>query len=558
MNTYTDTKSFRSVVFTHFCTTVNDNLYKVLLILFLLKIAPARSASFIVGVTSFLFVLPFLFLASVAGSLSDKYSKSKIILITRIIEVLGVILGSICLYYKFIPGCYFVLLILGIHTAIFSPSKFGILPEIMSIDLLSNANGIMTSVTYISSIFGTFLASCLTQITHYHFFETSLVCVFLSLCGFVASLKIKKTIAQAPQSEIKWEFLSTVVNTIKITCKKRFLLSSIVLGAVFFFLATSVQLNMVNYVKESLNFPHFVGGYLLIATSLGIGIGAFLTGKISKGNIELAFTPIMGVGLGLSLCFLFLFQHNIYLIIPVLFFLGVFGGSYIVPLHAFVQYASPNKARGTNIAVANFLDFFGMLLASLSVFIFGEFLHFQVASIFFGLGIFAVCVSLFLFFLWYEQVLRFICNCYMRLSTKLVITDIPGGAETFLLANVRSKEEAIIFFSSLPKRIHIVLSPSLKKYFLFKVFLNIFPHLFLKKKKTVAQKIKWLKECSETMDTICLVYDERLEKDSKFVAQLKQAKFWTFFSLKILKKEDSSSHPYIVIDYDRNKEVPSF
>lgn len=527
-----NTKSFRSVVLTHFCTTMNDNLYKVLLVLFLLKIS-AGTSSFILGMTSLLFVLPFLLLASFSGSLSDKYRKSSIIFVTRIVEIIAVLIGVICFYYKYIIGCYLVLLILGIHTAIFSPAKFGILPELMPINKLSNANGIMTSVTYIASILGTFVASFLTQVTQYRFFETSLVCVFLSLIGLLVTLNIKKTPAQAPNSELKWEFLTTVISTVKITHKRRFLLSSMLLGAVFFFLATTIQLNIVTFVYESLGLPPFVGGYLLVATSLGIGLGAFLIGKVSKNNIELAFTPIMGIGLGLSLCLLFLVQHNIYLIIFVLFFLGFFGGAYIVPLHAFIQYASPKQSRGRNIAVANFLDFSGMLFASLSVFIFSGLFHFPVASIFFTMGIFSIILSLLLFFIWGEQVLRFISGCFIKSSRDSVIKDLPFSSKTFFLVDIRNKFEAIIFFASLPKRIHIILSPSLKKYFLFKIFSYLSYGLFLKEKQEISKQIKTLKDLSNNMDTICLIYNSTKRFDSNFIEKIKEDNLWNFFPLRL-------------------------
>ncbi len=520
---------------------MNDNLYKVLLVLFLLKIS-ARTSSFILGVTSLLFVLPFLLLASFSGSLSDKYSKSNIIFVTRIIEIVAVILGVICFYYKYILGCYLVLLILGIHTAIFSPAKFGILPELVSVNVLSNANGIMTSVTYIASILGTFTASFFTQITQYRFFETSLVCVFLALFGFFWSLKIKKTPAQSPSSEIKWEFLTTIISTMQITYKRRFLLSSMLLGAIFFFLATSVQLNIVAFVYESLGLPPFVGGYLLVATSLGIGLGAFFAGKVSKSNIELAFTPIMGLGLGLSLCCLFFVQHNIYLIIFVLFFLGIFGGAFIVPLHAFVQYASPNRSRGKNIAVANFLDFSGMLLASLSVFIFSGIFHFQIASIFFVLGIFSIVLSFLLFFLWGDQVLRFVCGFFIKMPRDFFITDLPISSNNFFLADIKNKFEALIFFVSLPKRIRIILSPSLKKYSLFRIFSWLCSGLFLKRKQKFSSQINLLENFSKNMDVICLIYNSKQRFDYDFINEIqKKASFWTFFSLNLTNKRKDNS-----------------
>ena len=62
-------------------------------------------------------------------------------------------------------GSYAILFLLATQSAIFGPSKYGIVPELVSSEKISKANGLMTSFTFLAIILGTFLASFLIQIS---------------------------------------------------------------------------------------------------------------------------------------------------------------------------------------------------------------------------------------------------------------------------------------------------------------------------------------------------------------------------------------------------------
>jgi hypothetical protein len=64
-----------------------------------------------------------------------------------------------------------------------------------------------------------------------------------------------------------------------------------------------------------------------------------------------------------------------------------------VPFDSYTQLISPHERRGQVIGAANFLSFFGVLLASLALYIFSDFLYLSAASGFAVMGVLTLIVS---------------------------------------------------------------------------------------------------------------------------------------------------------------------
>lgn len=356
--------SFTYLNITQFLGAMNDNIYKLLIVYFFIQLEGIENSHTILSLTGAIFVLPFLLFASTAGILADRYSKRNIIVITKLLELFIMISGFIAFTHASKIGSYCILFLMATQSALFSPSKYGILPELVPQEKISRANGLMTSFTYLAIILGTFLASFLLDITHRDFFIASLFCIIVSVIGLFTSFCIEHTPPSGSRKRLNAYILYDIYKTLKTLKKEPSLIAAICGSAYFLFLGAFIQLNMIPFAVESLHLTDVQGGYLFLLTAIGIGTGSIISGKISGKSVELALVPLAGAGITLTLYLLDLFSANLMVSLVLVVILGLLGGIYLVPLDSYVQIASPKKLIGQAVAASTFLSFIGVLLAS--------------------------------------------------------------------------------------------------------------------------------------------------------------------------------------------------
>jgi acyl-[acyl-carrier-protein]-phospholipid O-acyltransferase / long-chain-fatty-acid--[acyl-carrier-protein] ligase len=417
--------SFTYLNITQFLGAMNDNIYKLLIIYFFIQVEGIENSPVVLATTGAIFVLPFLLFSSSAGTLADRYSKSRIIVFTKIFELAIMVLGLFAFMYSSKLGSYCILFLLAAQSAMFSPSKYGILPEMMPPERISKANGMMTSCTYLAIIFGTFLASFLLDVTSRSFMVASLFCIVVSIIGVLTSLCIEYTSPSGSRKELNAHFIKEIYKTLKMVKPQPSLLAAILGSAFFLFLASYVQLNIIPFAVQSLNLTDVQGGYLFLLTAIGIGTGSMLAGKISGKTVELALTPLAALGITISFFLLDLYSDHLVVSIVLVIIIGLFGGMYLIPLDSYVQIASPKQFIGQAVASSTFLSFFGVLCASGLLYFVSQILGFKADKGFTILGcitFFVTCIYSFLFF---DYLTRFIGMILSRLHFKITF----GGVE---------------------------------------------------------------------------------------------------------------------------------
>ncbi|RLS80566.1 MAG: MFS transporter, partial [Planctomycetota bacterium] len=123
-------RSFWGLNLTQFFGAFNDNLFKQLVMLSLLDQA-RQGGKDLQGLGLILFAVPFILISGYAGFLSDRFRKRTIIVACKVAEVLIILLGMIGFWLHSLPFLLMVLCLMGVHSAFFGPSKYGILPEML-------------------------------------------------------------------------------------------------------------------------------------------------------------------------------------------------------------------------------------------------------------------------------------------------------------------------------------------------------------------------------------------------------------------------------------------
>lgn len=379
-----------------FLGVLNDNIFKLVLVFLMIETLGKNSASSILSAAGAIYVIPFLLFSSAAGILADKFSKQRLLVAMKAAEIIIMVLALFAFGMRSQWGSFTLLFLLSTHSAMFGPSKYGIIPELVPKEGVSRANGLVTSFTYLAMIVGTFLASFLTDITNHNFMFVVSFCLLVAMSGFICAFGIKKTPSQGSKKKLNPFFISEIYQTLRFCNEKKHMLPAIYGAAYFLFLGAFTQLNIIPYGMQSLGLSDVAGGYLFLSTALGIALGSYLAGKASRKRVELGLSCFACFAMSLLFILLSIFSHHLFFVIICLVLVGICGGAFIVPCETFMQVNSPDEKRGQVIAAANFLSFSGVLLASFTLFFFSQVLGLSSAQGFFAVALLSLVVAILL------------------------------------------------------------------------------------------------------------------------------------------------------------------
>ncbi|HEY8857246.1 MAG TPA: glycerol acyltransferase, partial [Rugosibacter sp.] len=125
-------RRFLPLFITQFLGALNDNVIKNAMIV-MLTFQAARWTTLSPGVLANLaagiFILPFFLFSATAGQLADKYDKARLTRWVKLFELLIVFIAGIGFWWHQLPVLLLALFLLGLHSTIFGPIKYAILPQ---------------------------------------------------------------------------------------------------------------------------------------------------------------------------------------------------------------------------------------------------------------------------------------------------------------------------------------------------------------------------------------------------------------------------------------------
>lgn len=379
-------RRFSSMFFTQFFGAFNDNLFKsalVTLITYELKSAFGIPSGVLVTIVAGLFILPFFLFSSLAGEISDKYEKSFVVKMTKLTELILMLLTAFCFIKLNIFLLIILLFFMGAQSTFFGPLKYSVIPELLAEDELVTGNALVNASTNVAILLGTMCGGLLIM-TQYGRTLVSVGIVAVASLGLFASCYVPHISSSSPDLTIRGNIFAGTIEMLKFpfTLPK---ISTIILCISWFWCFGSVFLaQFVTFAKEFACANNHVSTFFLILFSVGVACGSFCCNKILKGKISarLATPSLIAMSIssallyvissffkansGAELCGLIEFlSHGRSIVVCVLLFLiALFGGMFSVPLYALLQNKMPRSHGARVIASLNVTDSLGMVLAA--------------------------------------------------------------------------------------------------------------------------------------------------------------------------------------------------
>jgi len=358
-------RGFWSLMATQFQTAFSDNALKNLIILLLLGGAmPLEERNTYVALAGALFAVPFILFSMLGGWLADRFSKQNVMSYVKVAEIGIMLFAAAALAVGDIHLELTAVFLMGCHSAIFAPSKYGILPELLPHDRLSWGNGILELLTFLGIIFGIAASGWLAESFAGAQGISGLILALLALVGWWLSRGITPVPAANPTCERRINPLTDLWARLMAMKQDRDLWRANWGNAGFFFVAALVQMNLMIYAQDVLHLSKSKNATLNLALALGIGFGSVAAGYASRGRIEYRLVPIGAVGLALCSIPMGIAGVSFTTFVLCLVGLGFAAGLFIVPIAAVLQHRPAPGDKGAVQGAANVLSFIGILAAS--------------------------------------------------------------------------------------------------------------------------------------------------------------------------------------------------
>lgn len=472
------TRRFRPFFFTQFFGAFNDNVFKnalVIIITFQAMDSFHMSPDIIINIATGLFILPFFLLSATAGQLADKYEKAGLIRVIKIFEIIIMGFASIAFLFNNITALIILLFFMGTQSTFFGPIKYSILPQHLKSGEIVGGNAMVGMGTFIAILLGTIVGGLLCEIDKSYI--TGLAVLIFAVAGWLFSRSIPDAMPSTPRLKINWNFFSQTWDIIRYAKKDRAVFLSILAVSWFWFLGAAYLTQIPNFTKEVLNASGIIITLLLTVFSIGIGAGSLLCERMSGRKIDLGLVPLGAIGLsifGIDLFFAsstplgveitgikhFLTVPGSIRILVDILLIGIFGGFYIIPLISYIQVRTKEEYRARIIAANNILNALLMVIAAISGVVFIGLLDFTIPEFFLLIAVFNIVVSIYIFSVIPEFVLRFliwIIGHTIYSVRHINIDNIPDEGPAVLVSNHASFIDWLIIAGACRRPVRFVI-----------------------------------------------------------------------------------------------------
>ena len=512
-------RSFWSLIITQFQGAFSDNALQTLVIFLVIGLGlPPEKRDQLIPLIGALFAIPFILFSMTGGFLADRFSKRTITIGVKVFEIFVMTFALAGLALNNLPMELSGIFLMGVHSAIFGPSKYGLLPELLPENRLSWGNGILELGTFLAIILGTMVGGIFSDKFAGKQSRSGIVLIALAVLGLLTSFTIKKVPAANPAKKFKANPLADLVAQMRIVRKDHVLWLAVLGNAYFFFFAALLRLNIVLYGKDVLHLDDTHNSYLYAALAIGIGLGSFAAGILSGGKIEYGLIPLGSIGLTALSAVLWLPGLTFFGFATGLAFLGFFGGFYIVPISALLQQRPAGEHKGGVLAAANLTSFVGIFFAAGAYYLLATKAHLSPSGIFLAGALMTLAGTIYLLYLLPDSLGRFILWMLTHSLYRVRVTgreNIPHKGGALFVCNHLSMVDALLLLASTDRFVRFIMYKDIYEKPWIKPFARIMGVIPISSQQRPREMIKALQDASAAIkngEVVCIFAEGQITR----------------------------------------------
>ena len=366
-------KSFWSLVIIQSMNSLNEKAVQFLLIALGIWMAVKLQYPL-----SILIVLPFVLFSPMAGWVSDRYCRTRLLQAMVLLQVLVLVGMSAGLFMHTLPVTVGFFTVFCVQATFFSPAKKGLVKDIVGSERIGMASGVLEITSMLALLTGLigalYLVYSLLKVwgRGSGWEAAAWPCAFATVGAvLVFILSVTMIPRYKPQSTrtFHWGLLWEHFTQLRMLWNNKVLRNSEVGVGYFWFIAGVMMLIVLQMAQEAhpvettSDFMQILGqqkdSALLFAWLSGGSIsGGVLASLVCSRRIHTWLAYVGGGGMTLGCVVLAMAAYDTPLFYGALCFTGFTAAGYLVPLNALLQDRADNDKRGDVIAAGNLVDCF--------------------------------------------------------------------------------------------------------------------------------------------------------------------------------------------------------
>lgn len=458
----------------------NDNVFKnalVALVTFALTDIGDAEKNLLTNLAAALFIAPFFLFSATAGQLAEKFDKARLAQAIKLLEVTIMAVAAAGFLTRNVEFLLAMVFMMGLHSTLFGPLKYSIMPQVLEPDELVGGNGLVEMGTFVAILTGSLLGAALIRDGESGPTYVAIVCIGIALAGFAAALAIPRVAPPAPDLRLNWNVFGETFSNLRYLAQHRTVFLACLGVSWFWFFGSIFFVQLPNYTKQVLGGDLGVFSLLLAVFSIGVALGSLLCEKLSGHKVEIGLVPFGSIGMtafGIDLYFAkptlatvqgltasqLLAEPWMWRLLFDLAAMAVFAGFFIVPLFALIQTRTEKSHHSRVIAANNILNALFMVAATGIAVLLLNAAGLSIPQLLLTVAIFNAVVALYIYLLVPEFLWRFVAWLAVSLMYRLEVhgrEKIPDDGAAILVCNHVSFMDAVILMGSVRRPTRFVM-----------------------------------------------------------------------------------------------------
>jgi len=355
----------------------NDTLLKfamLFLATFTIYATAPHKVDMLATIAGGIFILPYFLFSALAGQLADKWDKAWLVRAVKAAEIGIMCLALVGFAFQLVWLLLFCLFMMGMHSTIFGPVKYSILPQHLKPNEVMGGTGLVEAGTFLAILGGQLLAGWIKP------WEAGLVAIGVALLGFAMSFAVPAAPSANPRLRVERNVFKSTWEILAAAQAGRGVWLAILGISWFFAVGTILLTDFPSLVSGTLGAGKSVVTLFLLVFSIAIALGSVMVNKLLGGQVSARYVPVSALALSAFLIDLWIATRTFVVHTPhadvgaflatpgswhVLFALigiALSGGIFVVPLYAILQTRTAPAERSRIIAANNIVNAFVSVL----------------------------------------------------------------------------------------------------------------------------------------------------------------------------------------------------